>query len=76
MMEKDVDYSNKVTALTVCNDAAINEFLAKKYDKIRRRKSTVTISTEEARRMGYNEGKNTDIYKPISTNKKKCYIEC
>mgnify|MGYP007021595407 CR=1 FL=1 len=70
MAEKDIDYSNKVTTLTVCNNAAIDEFVVNKYNRVRNSRRAATYSTEEASRMGYNEGKNTDIYKPISTNKR------
>jgi hypothetical protein len=70
MAERDVDYSNKVTALTVCNNAAIDEFIANKYNKVKYRRATAGGDTEEARHMGYKEGRNTDIYKPISENRR------
>lgn len=68
--KEDIDYSNKVTALTIRNNSDIDEFIANKYDKIKYRRTATASGTEEAKRMGYNEGKNTDIYKPVCDSRR------
>lgn len=63
--EKDVEFGAKVTALVVRNDAAIEEFIANEWGKLgKSRRSGTRVSG--AFYEGYEEGKKTEIYKPIS----------
>lgn len=60
----DTDFSAKVTALVVRNDAAVTEYIRNKYRVGERRSRRENF--DSARAYGYEDGKNTTINKPIS----------
>lgn len=63
--KQDEEFSTKVTALIVRNDAAIDNFISNEWGKLghSRRSST---SINNAYFAGVAEGKRTEIYKPIA----------
>ena len=63
--EQDVEFGAKVTALVVRNDAAIEEFIANEWGKLGKSRRSGTRASG-AFYEGYEEGKKTEIYKPIA----------
>lgn len=66
--EADADFSTKVTALVVRNNAAIDEYISKKYT-IKDTKAANVKMVTPAMKMGYEDGLHTNINKPISGGK-------
>lgn len=62
--KEDADFSAKVTALVVRNDAALKEYVESKY-KVTAGRRTRELN-DAARSMGLKDGYNTDLYKPVS----------
>lgn len=62
--KEDADFSAKVTALVVRSDAAIQEYVESKY-KVGNGRCTKE-NYDSARHAGFSDGKNTDLYKPVS----------
>lgn len=66
--KEDADFSAKVTALVVRNDAAIKEYVESKYKVGTGR--PVRERLDAARNSGFQDGHNTDLYKPVSQGQK------
>lgn len=65
---KDEKRGAKVTALIVQNDSAVTEYMNKKYGEIKyvhKRQLSWTNASEQ----GFNDGKNTELYKPIQQSR-------
>jgi hypothetical protein len=69
--KQDQEFSTKVTALVVRNNAAIDEFIANKYGGSKSVHRNNKAGTYAATAMGYKTGKETNIHKPISSNQHK-----
>ena len=63
--KQDVEFGTKVTALVVRNDAAIDNFIANTWGKLGKGRRSSTRATG-AYYEGFEEGKKTEIYKPIA----------
>lgn len=68
--KQDEEFSTKVTALVVRNNAALDEYVAEKFGKTGSRKGS-RINSAQAYNSGYEDGKNTEIYKPIAQSHRK-----
>lgn len=68
--KKDQIFGTKVTALVLRNNTAIDEYLNKMGVNIKTIHSTTSAGTHSAREMGYKTGRETDINKPISNQRK------
>lgn len=62
--KQDADFGTRVTALVVRNNAAIDEFIAKEWGELRRGRRSRGCASG-AFNEGFEEGKKTEIYKPI-----------
>lgn len=65
----DEVFCNKVTALVVRNDAAVEQYVKEVFGKTGKRHSQER--NDSARASGFVDGKNTSINKPISGGKEK-----
>ena len=68
--KQDEEFSTKVTALVIGNNAALDEYVAEKFGKTGSRKGSC-INSAQAYNSGYEDGKNTEIYKPIAQSHRK-----
>ncbi len=68
--KQDEEFSTKVTALVIRNNAALDEYVAEKFGKTGSRKGS-RINSAQAYNSGYEDGKNTEIYKPIAQSHRK-----
>lgn len=68
--QRDLDFGSKVTALVVRNDAAIDNFIANQWGKLKTRARASTQKTS-AFYEGYAEGKKTQIHRPIEESQGK-----
>lgn len=66
--KEDADFSAKVTALVVRNDAALKEYVESKY-KVTAGRRTHELN-DAARSMGVKDGYNTELYKPVGDGQK------
>lgn len=67
---QDENFGTQVTALVVQTDAALKDYVSMQFGKTGYRKGGHT-NAACARREGYQEGKRTELYKPISDNTHK-----
>lgn len=65
---KDQDFGTKVTALVVRNNAAIVEYIESKYSTTRAKARRENF--DEARCRGFEDGRNTNLYKQVGSESK------
>lgn len=63
----DEDYSAKVTALVVRKDAELEEYTDNKWHPKKGR--SMHVNYDSAHSSGYKDGRNTQLHKPISSQK-------
>lgn len=66
--EKDQEFKAKVTALVVRNDTAVTEYINNKYNVSKGRRTKQNY--DSARACGYQDGKNTELHKQVSSGAK------
>lgn len=66
----DAKFAAQVTALVVQSDGALTDYVTQTWGKCGHRKGGHTYAGS-ARSQGYEEGKRTELYKPISDNQHK-----
>jgi hypothetical protein len=62
---EEVELSTKITALVVRNDSEIVKYVDKQWGKVIKGRS-YRENYDEARAKGYEDGKNTELHKPIA----------
>ena len=66
--KNDKDFSDKVTALTIRNEEAIQEYIAQKYNTSQSKQRRTKLDGSFF--SGYEDGRKTEINKQLEENKK------
>jgi hypothetical protein len=63
---QEEEQASKITSLVVCNDAAIDEYTKKTWGQTKTR--NVRYESNNARNLGYKDGRNIELNNPIEGN--------